>query len=159
MEELIKKIFSLQESKAKLEEAQTKLKDDISVLDTEIQETKKELLNAMKAVNSSEVVTDDMLYATQFSKETIAYKDEQEVLAWLKNNNYSNLVTVKTTETLNKKEINKLIKTDEALKTGLDNLTTTTKTEWVVVTNQENHEKMLEHIEDNSKVKKKKENL
>ena len=159
MEELIKKIFSLQESKEKLEEAQTKLKDDISVLDTEIQETKKELLNSMKAVNSSEVVTDDMLYATQFSKETIAYKDEQEVLAWLKNNNYSNLVTVKTTEALNKKEINKLIKTDEALKTGLDNLTTTTKTEWVVVTNQENHEKMLEHIEDNSKSKKKKENL
>ena len=152
MEELIKQIFQLERSKKDKEEEQAKLKEDISNLDTEIQEKKKLLLNAMKEAKSNEITTDDIV-ATYFSKENINYTSDKDVLDYLKQNNYNDLITVKTTESLNKNALKKALKTDNNLNKALEDMTVKSITEWVVVTDSETHQKMLEHIEENSKSK------
>lgn len=73
------------------------------------------------------------------------------MLNYLKDNNYKNLITVKTTESINKNALKKELKTNENLQKALDNLTIKSITDYVVVTSKENHEKMLEHIEQNKK--------
>ena len=152
MEELIKQIFHLEKSKKDLEEEQAKLKRDIDNLDIRIAEKKKDLLNAMKDKKELEVSVDDIV-ATYFSKENVSYTSEKDVLNYLKENNYTTLISSKTVESLNKNALKKALKEDIKLSEALKNLTTTSITEWVVVTDRETHQKMLEHIEENSKAK------
>lgn len=152
MEELIKQIFYLEKSKKDKEEEQTKLKEDISNLDIQIQEKKKLLLEAMKEAKSEEITTEDIV-ATYFSKENISYTSDKDVLTYLKENNYNDLITTKTTESLNKNALKKALKTDTGLNEALESMTIKSLTEWVVVTDSETHQKMLEHIEENSKSK------
>ena len=128
METLIKEIFDLQKKKKDLESNQEKLKQDISSLDIEISEKQKDLLSKMKESDSKEIDLGDIV-ATTFSKENIAYRDEKEVLNYLKNNNYVNLITTKTTESLNKNNLKKALKTDEELKKALESMTIKTLTE------------------------------
>lgn len=151
-EELIKEIFDLKNQKKELEDKQNFYKEEISKVDTEIQLKEEALLNAMKDTKQTELVVND-IYATYFSKENVGYTSEKDVLNYLKENNYTTLITTKTTESLNKNAIKKALKEDAILNEALKNLTTTTLTEWVVVTDKENHEKMLEHIEENRKGK------
>ena len=152
MEELIKQIFYLEKTKKDKEEEQTKLKEDISNLDIQIQEKKKLLLDAMKEAKSEEITTEDIV-ATYFSKENISYTNDKDVLNYLKENNYNDLITTKTTESLNKNALKKALKTDTSLNEALESMTIKSLTEWVVVTDSETHQKMLEHIEENSKSK------
>ena len=128
MEELIKQIFQLERSKKDREEEQAKLKEDISNLDTEIQEKKKLLLNAMKEAKANEITTDDIV-ATYFSKENISYTSDKDVLDYLKENNYNDLITVKTTESLNKNALKKVLKTDNNLNKALEDMTVRSVTE------------------------------
>ena len=93
------------------------------------------------------------IIATYFSKENIGYTSEKEVLQYLKDNNYTTLISSKTTESLNKNALKKALKEDADLSKALENMTVTTLTEWIVVTDKENHDKMLEHIESNKKGK------
>ena len=152
MEELIKQIFYLEKSKKDLEEEQAKLKRDIDNLDIRIVEKKKDLLNAMKNAKELELSVEDIV-ATYFSKENVGYTNEKDVLNYLKENNYTTLISSKTTESLNKNALKKALKEDNKLSEALKDLTTTSITEWVVVTDKETHQKMLEHIEENSKAK------
>lgn len=152
MEELIKEIFYLEKTKKDKEEEQTKLKEAISNLDVQIQEKKKLLLDAMKEAKSEEITTENII-ATCFSKENISYTSDKDVLTYLKENNYNDLITTKTTESLNKNALKKALKTDTSLNEALEGMTIKSLTEWVVVTDSETHQKMLEHIEENSKSK------
>ena len=152
MEELARKIFDLKTEKEKLENEVEVYKARISDLDTQIEITEKDLLNAMKVANNKELDLGNIV-ATYFSKENVSYTSDSEVLKYLKDNNYTTLVTTKTTESLNKNALKKELKINETLSKALENLTVKTITEWVVVTTKENHQKMLEHIEEGKKGK------
>ena len=128
MEELIKQIFHLERSKKDREEELAKLKEDISNLDILIQEKKKLLLDAMKEAKSFEITTDDIV-ASYFSKENISYTSDKDVLDYLKQNNYNDLITTKTTEALNKNALKKALKTDNTLNEVLENMTIKSLTE------------------------------
>ena len=149
-EELIKEIFDLKNQKKELEEKQNYYKEEISKVDTEIQLKEEDLLKAMKDAKETELVVND-IYATYFSKENVGYTSEKDVLNYLKENNYTTLISSKTTESLNKNALKKALKEDVNLSNALKDMTITSLTEWVVVTDKENHEKMLEHIEEGKK--------
>ena len=149
-EELIKEIFDLKNQKKELEEKQNYYKEEISKVDTEIQLKEEDLLKAMKDAKDTELVVND-IYATYFSKENVGYTSEKDVLNYLKENNYTTLISSKTTESLNKNALKKNKKEDVNLSNALKDMTITSLTEWVVVTDKENHEKMLEHIEEGKK--------
>ena len=150
MEKLIKEIFELQTKKKSLEAEQESVKTEITNIDNEISEKQKVLLEQMKSAETKEIDLGDIV-ATTFSKENISYTDEKDVLKYLKEHNYTTLITTKTTESLNKNNLKKELKTNEELKQALDSMTITKLTEWVVVTDKENHIKMMEHIEENKK--------
>ena len=151
-EELIKQIFDLKNQKKELEEKQSWYKQEIEKLDTEIDAKQKDLLNAMKEANTLEIDLGDIV-ATCFSKENVSYISDKDVLTYLKDNNYNDLITTKVTESLNKNALKKALKDNTDLSSALEALTVKSVTEWVVVTDKENHQKMLEHIEENSKAK------
>ena len=151
-EELIKEIFELKKQKEDLEQKQEEYKIQINNLNATIDLKEKDLLNAMKAADTKEIDLTDIV-ATYFSKENVSYTSDAAVLSYLKENNYNDLITTKTTESLNKNALKKALKTDLNLSKALEDLTVTNLTEWVVVTTKENHDKMLEHIEQNKKEK------
>ena len=149
---LVQTIFNLKKQKEDLESKQTDIKNQIATLDNEIETKEKDLLVFMKESDSKEIDLTDIV-ATYFSKENVSYTSDKDVLDYLKQNNYNDLITIKTTESLNKNALKKALKTDENLSKALNDLTVTNITEWVVVTTKENHDKMLEHIESNKKEK------
>ena len=148
MEELIKEIYQLKQQKKDLEKEQEDIKSKVNTIDTEIEGKQKLLLEKMKASDKKVVDLGDIVAET-FSKENISYKDDKDVLKYLKDYNYTSLITTKITESINKNNLKKELKTNETLRQALDSMTVKSITEWVVVTDKENHTKMLEHIEDN----------
>lgn len=152
VDELIKDIYKLKTDRQDLEDKITYYKAQIEALDTEIDAKQKDLLNAMKDAKELEVSVGDII-ATYFSKENVGYTSEKEVLQYLKDNNYTTLISSKITESLNKNALKKALKEDVNLSDALKDMTITSLTEWVVVTDKENHEKMLEHIEEGKKGK------
>ena len=150
MNELIRQIFELQNKASEWEEKEKEAKEEKENIEKEISSKKELLLDIMKQGESKETCFDDLL-ANIFSKENISYKDEKEVISYLKDHNYNDLITVKTTEALNKNNLKKALKTNNVLAEALESMTVKKLTEWVVVTDKENHMKMLEHIEENKK--------
>lgn len=127
-EELIKEIFDLKNQKKELEEKQNYYKEEISKVDTEIQLKEEDLLKAMKDAKETELVVDD-IYVTYFSKENVGYTSEKDVLQYLKDNNYTTLISSKTTESLNKNALKKALKTDTSLNEALESMTIKSLTE------------------------------
>lgn len=150
MNELIKQIFELQNKASEWEQKEKEAKEEKENIEKEISSKKELLLDLMKQEESKETCFDD-IFANIFSKENISYKDEKQVISYLKDHNYNDLITVKTTESLNKNNLKKALKTDNVLAEALESMTVKKLTEWVVVTDKENHMKMLEHIEENKK--------
>ncbi len=150
MNELIRQIFELQNQADIWEQKEKEAKEQKENIQKEINSKKELLLKSMKESDSKEISLEDM-FANLFSKENISYTSEKDVLKYLKENNYNDLITVKTTESLNKNNLKKALKTNQELNKALESMTVKTITEWVVVTDRENHTKMLEHIEENKK--------
>lgn len=157
MEEMLKKIVALQEEKEKVDQEIESAKAKSSELENEINELKAQVFEKVKETEEfkSEGKVDKELaegiFVTTFAKSSIGYDDEAAVIKYLSDSGRNELLTVKTT--LNKKEINKAVKTDSKLKEALDSMTTTSTTEWCVVTKADNHQRMLEHIEKNTEKK------
>lgn len=126
---------------------------EISKLEEEIDKKQKTLLTELKDNKLNEVDLGDIV-ATTFSKESTSYTSDNDVLNYLKDNKYTSLYKVKTTESIDKNALKKELKTNTKLKEGLDKFIVTNLTEWVVVTDKENNLKMKEHIEANSREKK-----
>ena len=146
MDSLIKNIYNAQLKVAELDSEIEKLKAEKAEVENQMKSYSDELMSNMKKDNLTEL-TEEGLYANYFSKENVSYKDEKQVLDYLKNNGYSNLIRLKTTESLDKTPLKKALKTDSKLAEALNELTIRTTTEYVTVTTEENHTKMLEHIE------------
>ena len=148
MEKLISEIHALKVEKEALEKEQEVLKDKISALDTDINAKNTELLNKLKELKQDLVEYNDLV-AYKGHVDTVAYKDEKEVLKYLKDNGYNNLITIK--ESLAKNPLKAALKKNEELKKALDDMLENKTTEYVVVTTKENYKQILEHIEENKK--------
>lgn len=145
---LIKAIYEAKASKEIFEANIAELKCKIDALDADIEKHNEELLAELKEDGSLEYISDTGLYANVFKKESVGYTNDADVLKYLKENNYNEYVKTKITESLDKRPLSKALKIDEKLAAALEAMTVKTTLEYVVVTSAENHQKMLEHIEE-----------
>ncbi len=91
------------------------------------------------------------LFVTYHAKEDVTWLNDEGLLAALKKNGAKEFIKVVTTikESIDKKELKKAFKTNESIKEAYKDFYGNKLTEYVTVTTEENHEKMLEHIEEN----------
>ena len=150
MTDLIKTIFDLKEQISAKEAELAQLKADTEALKIQYEELAAQLLADMKADGKIEVDVDDLV-AQYFCKNEFSYGDEKALLAYLVASNLTEYITVKTTQAINKAALKKDLKVNNSLKESLSNFVGDKKTEYVVVTTKENHQRMLEHIEESKK--------
>ena len=149
VEERIKRIHELQDSIKEKENAIAELKAGVAILDNELDTLNDELLHEMISNGNKEIKVDDLV-ASYFCKNEFSYGDEKALLQYLKDHSMSSYITTKITESINKTALKKDLKTNQELKESLNNFVGDRQVEYVVVTTEENHQRMLEHIE-NSK--------
>lgn len=150
MNELIKEIAELKEEKSELEKQIAELQEKMKDLDESISVKSDLLLKRMKESHVNEMSFNG-LFATIFSKENIGYTSEAAVMNYLKEHGYERFIRTKVTESLDKLPLKKELKVNNTLAEALNNFTVKNSSEYVVVTTAENHHKMLEHIENNTK--------
>ena len=152
LQEKIKKVHDLNTAKEVKVAEQTKLQEEITALDTEAGILLTEILSEMKSSESTEVKVDDLV-AQYFCKNEFSYGDEKALLNYLIKNKMNKYVTTKITQSINKKDLKKDLKLDSSLKESLSTFVGDKTTEYVVVTTEEKHQRMLEHIEETMKGK------
>lgn len=152
--ELIRKINEKQDERAELDVKIEELKQTGASLDSEIETLKASLLEGMKNESLEEYHDESSdLYATVMSRSNVGYTNDADVVKALKDNGFERYVRVKVTESIDKTPLKKALKEDEKLRELLSPMTVDSVTEYVVVTTKENHERMLEHIEEGKKKK------
>jgi len=147
IEQLMYEIFKLKKAVTLNEAAVEHFKQDIDNDNTQIEKLSLELLNEL-TINGTSTYDwkSENLVAQKFVRDNVGYTSEAEVLNYLKNSYDGQCVKVKVTESLDKNALKKALKNDMKLSEALDSMTVKTITEYVVVTDSENHKKMLEHI-------------
>lgn len=150
---LINDIFNHSAEVEQMEKQIEKLKQSINELNATIDEDKLHLLNLMKEENREELKDGYGLVAQYFKKNEFSYGDEKALLNKLRVLSLNQYIkfTTKVTESIDKNALKKDLKTDNELKETLKDFVGDKVTEYVVVTTEENHQKMLEHIEENKK--------
>jgi len=105
-----------------------------------------------KGVKDYDEQVDD-LFVTLFSKEDVAWLDDAGLLKKLQENGDYGFIktTTKITTSVDKNALKKAFKSNESLKEAYKDFYGTKLTEYVTVTTEENHAKMLEHISENTK--------
>lgn len=151
-ENLIVDIYSMSQEIEEKTQQLTKLKEEIDALTTSVDEKKNSLLALMKEDEEIELHDNDLV-AHYFKKSEFSYGDEKALLTKLQEMNLSQYikVTTKTTTSIDKNTLKKDLKTKEDLKESLKDFVGDRVTEYVVVTTEEKHQRMLEHIEDSKK--------
>lgn len=151
-ENLINDIYSMSKEIEEKTQQMAKLKEEIEALTTSVDANKDSLLALMKEDNDVELHGDDLV-AHYFKKSEFSYGDEKALLSKLQEMNLSQYikVTTKTTTSIDKNVLKKDLKIKEDLKESLKDFVGDRVTEYVVVTTEENHQKMLEHIEESKK--------
>ena len=146
-ESLIKDIYDLSDKIESRTKELEKLKENIDFLTSEMEEAKSQLLKLMKEDEEIEL-HDNNLVAHYFKKSEFSYGDEKALLSKLQEMNLSQYikVTTKTTTAIDKNALKKDLKTKEDLKESLKDFVGDRVTEYVVVTTEEKHQRMLEHI-------------
>lgn len=147
-ENLVTDIYMLKVEKEKLEEESKTIKDKINEITDKISNLSNKLLEELNTNNLSEFRKDNLVASKQ-SQESITYIDENKIVNTLKTNFEGNYIKVSIKENLDKNALKKAMKSDNSLNEALSDLIKKTRTEYVVVTTEENHEKMLEHINKN----------
>ena len=111
-----------------------------------------DLLADAKAADIKDQKVND-LFITYFSKEDITWLDDAGLLAKLQENGANQFIKVvtKTTTSIDKNALKKAFKVSEELRETYKNFYGNKLTEYVTVTTEENHQKMLEHISENKK--------
>ena len=136
---------------SELEESINKMQEELKKAQEERTDIFARLLAAVKENNVKDEQVDD-LFVTYFSKEDITWLDDAGLLKKLQENGANEFIKVvtKTTTSIDKNALKKAFKTDEALKESYKDFYGTKLTEYVTVTTEENHRKMLEHIREGS---------
>ena len=153
LNKLMRTIYNLKREKENAEKVIAGLKLKISDLDENIDSLSSTLLKEMQSSEIEELKFEELV-ATVFKRENIGYKSDEDVLKYLKENYDGKYIKTKITESLDKTNLKKAIKTDAALAKALEDMTVTNVTEYVVVQDIINNEKMLEHIAANTNAEK-----
>lgn len=143
----MKSVWALKKKKEELEAQAAKIKEEISKIDSQIKTESDGILAILKESGKEEVL-EEGLYANLFVRENVGYVSEDAVVKWLLSNGYSNLVRTSTSQAIDKTPLKKAMKTDEKLAKGIADLTVKTTSQYVVVTDEENHAKMIEHVKE-----------
>ena len=145
-EEQVKKAYELRKEVNRLDEEKATLDAKKKELEAELEGLNSSIIESLKGVNKLEDKVDN-IYVNLMKKESIGYTDPSKVLQFLEDSGRLDLIRVK--KELNKVAINKAIKKDTKLNEELSSMTSKKVTEYVVVTDEENHQKMLEHLSQN----------
>ena len=154
LNEKIKKVYELKTKQEEIQAKQEELKQQLNELAQEQEKLSSEILVEMKTNNVSEQDTDNLV-AQYFSKNEFSYGDEKLLLSKLKELSLDKFIktVTKTTTSIDKNNLKKELKVDADLKETLKDYVGDRLVEYVVVTTKENHEKMLEHIDNSKKLK------
>ena len=154
LNEKIKKVYELKTKQEEIQAKQEELKQQLNDLAQEQEMLSSEILVEMKTNNVSEQDTDNLV-AQYFSKNEFSYGDEKLLLSKLKELSLDKFIktVTKTTTSIDKNNLKKELKVDADLKETLKDYVGDRLVEYVVVTTKENHEKMLEHIDNSKKLK------
>ena len=154
LNEKIKKVYELKTKQEEIQAKQEELKQQLNDLAQEQEMLSSEILAEMKTNNVSEQDTDNLV-AQYFSKNEFSYGDEKLLLSKLKELSLDKFIktVTKTTTSIDKNNLKKELKVDADLKETLKDYVGDRLVEYVVVTTKENHEKMLEHIDNSKKLK------
>lgn len=147
---LEKKLKALDEEAKALNEQLDTINENKKQIEAKREKLGKLILADIKEAKLEKYTLDNIIVKYAF-KETSQYKDETAVLTYLKEHKYNDLV--KQTESIKKKELNSKLKTDTDLKEALDSFMETKRTEYVIVTDEENEAKLKELLESKNKSK------
>jgi len=151
-EELVSIAKSTDDTISKLEESIKNMQETLKAVEEKRVEIFAKLLTMSKEMNIKDKKVNN-LFVTYFSKEDITWLDDAGLLKKLQENGANEFIKVvtKTTTSVDKNALKKAFKTNEALKESYKDFYGTKLTEYVTVTTEENHSKMLEHIEESKK--------
>ena len=151
-EELVRFAKSTDDSITAFEEQKKMLEETLSLAQEQRANIFARLLTLAKEKNIKDEKVND-LFVTYFSREDVTWLDDAGLLAKLQENGANEFIkTVTTTKTsVDKTALKKAFKTNESLKEAYKDYYGTKLTEYVTVTTEENHAKMLEHIVENKK--------
>ena len=154
LNEKIKKVYELKTKQEEIQAKQEELKQQLNELAQEQEKLSSEILVEMKTNNVSEQDTDNLV-AQYFSKNEFSYGDEKLLLSRLQELSLDKFIktVTKTTTSIDKNNLKKELKVNANLKETLKDYVGDRLVEYVVVTTKENHEKMLEHIDNSKKLK------
>lgn len=142
-EELIELIYNAQKEKEEQDKLIETAKGKSDEINSRITILKEELFNL---IQDKEPHRNGKIIAVKMQKIGTGYKDEASIIKWLKENLNGQFIKSKTTESLDKNPFKKELKTNTILTEGVKDYITPTVTEYIVVTDEENYQKMLEHI-------------
>lgn len=127
-----------------------KLKNNKAELQKRLDELNTEILTEMINSGQKEIETEDHIFATHYSRTEFTYGDEKALLNHLKEYGLDEYVNYKTTTTvsINKNALKKDLKAKPELKESLKEFVGDKTTDYVIVTNAETRQKMLEHMEE-----------
>ena len=143
--ELIQLIYTKQKQQDEIKAEVSKLTEENKALDNEIKTLKGELFNLL---SGEEPYKTKDLVAVKCHRTGTGYGDEKGLIKWLKENLEGKYLRVKTTEELDKNGFKKGLKEDDSLYSKVEQYITPTTTEYVVVTDSANYEKMLQHAKE-----------
>jgi len=155
LQEKVERIWALKKTQDELTEEKKSVEEKLKNATQECEVLLHEVLDEMKASGADEsaFLTDDgPLYATMFKRTNVGYTDEGSVIEYLQKNGYDKFV--KVTVAINKRDLNAELKKNAELKEALDGFTENKVSEYVVVTSDETHGRMVEHIVESTKAKK-----
>ncbi len=150
LEEKVKHASDLDLLLKSLEEQKALLEENIKKVTAEREDVFTDLLEETKKANIKDQKLGDY-FLTYFSKEDVTWLDDAGLLKKLQENQALQFikVTTKTTTSIDKTALKKAFKLDENLKQQYKQFYGSKMIEYVTVTNEENHTKMLEHISSN----------
>lgn len=154
LNEKVIKAKSLDDEIEALENQKKELEEKIKAMNLERDEVYSNLLIEAKNVGIKDKKLND-LFLTYFSKEDITWLDDAGLLKKLQENGATEFIKVvtKTTTSIDKNALKKAFKTNQSLKEEYKDFYGNKLIEYVTVTTEENHTKMLNHIEENKNVK------
>ena len=144
--ELIGLTYNAQKERDQQEAIIAEAKNKVASLEADIANYKNELLELLTDYDPFYGADDNML-AVRMARTATGYKDEKGLIDFLKKNYEGKFIKSKVTESLDKVPLKKELKTNAQLSKDVEPFIENSTVPYIVVTDQENYKKMLEHIE------------
>ena len=154
LNEKVIKAKSLDDEIEALENQKKELEEKLKAINSERDEVYSDLLIEAKNARIKDEKLND-LFLTYFCKEDVTWLDDAGLLKKLQENGATEFIKVvtRTATSIDKNALKKAFKTNQSLKEEYKAFYGNKLTEYVTVTTEENHKKMLGHIEENKNVK------